>query len=399
MRILALTNLYPFPSQPHRASFNRLQFSALAQEHEVRVIAPIAWTGLWPEKSSSAQRAESRGPRVRDGLIVHHPTYVFTPKVLRGWYGQFMTRSVRSCFQQVVRDMRPEVVLGCWAYPDGWAAVRLAKEAGLPVAVKVHGSDLLSLRTDEGGVRRYAATAEALACADAVIAVSGHLRDKAVSMGVLGTRTHLIRNGIDMHRFHPGSPEEARRRLGLTSDEPLVLFVGNLLPVKGLDILIQALWLVRCAGVRFQCVCVGDGPLKSQLRSRIGELGLAPRVRLVGACPQEALPDWYRAAAVLVLPSRSEGVPNVLMEAAACGTPVIASRVGGVPELCHPASLVPPEDPRALAAQIRLFLDPATRPAAPTRYTPGSWQDSARALADVLGQIAEERSSQMLRAA
>jgi glycosyltransferase involved in cell wall biosynthesis len=379
VRILAVTNLYPSPHQPHRASFNRRQFAALALDHEVRVIAPIAWTSAVTRQT----------PRMNDGITVHHPRYLYTPKILRSLYGHFFEQSIGPCFEAQVSEFRPDVVLGCWAYPDGWAAVRLAREAGLPVALKVHGSDILTLRDDA----RLARTAEALRSADAVIAVSNGLRERVIELGAPPARTHLVHNGIDSSIFHPGPRAESRRLLCVEEGDPLVLFVGNLVHVKGLDILIDALARLRAADVRFRCVCVGQGAMSRDLHARVARHSLTPHVQFLPPCRQEQLALWYRAADLLVLPSRSEGTPNVLLEAAACGTPFIAANVGGVPDLCDPAALVPAEDPEALADRIRTFLNPATRPTLSAKFTPGTWRDSANALASVLEQIAVRKQS------
>jgi glycosyltransferase involved in cell wall biosynthesis len=378
VRILVISNLYPNPRQPHRASFNRLQLAALAQEHEVRVIAPIAWTSGPPH-----------GPRVSDGMIIDHPRYVYPPKVLRTWYGYLFEHSIRQSFYGHLKAWRPDVVLGCWGYPDAWAAERLAREVGLPVAVKLHGSDVLTL----GRGARHARTVEVLRSADAVIAVSQNVRDKAIAIGAPVERTHLVYNGIDASIFHPGSRDAARRALNSTGSEPLIVFAGNLLPVKGVDVLIDALGRLHAAGDSFRCVCIGHGPLKGKLIAQIQHHGLSDRVQVLPPCPQPQLADWYRAADLFVLPSRSEGMPNVLLEAAACGTPFVASRVGGVAEVSDPAALVPAEDPRALADRIRHFLDPSKRPVLAAPFSPGSWQDSARSLAAVLQRIVRQPQS------
>ena len=168
MRVLILTNLFPSPWQPHRATFNRQQFAAMAPEHEVRMIAPVAWTDRWKSPDQAA-----RGRVIlRDGMTVEHPTYIYPPKVLRSWHGRCFLRSVRSTFERAVEQFRPDVVLASWAYPDAWAAVQLARSANLPLVAKVHGSDVLLL--DQHPQRR-AATAAALSQADAVVAVSRRL--------------------------------------------------------------------------------------------------------------------------------------------------------------------------------------------------------------------------------
>jgi glycosyltransferase involved in cell wall biosynthesis len=394
MRVLALTNLYPNPMQPHRAAFNKQQFAALACEHEVRVIAPIAWTderAAWIPGRRKSRETRAEIPacrhRISDGMIIHHPRYLFTPKILRGLYGHFFKASVRECFKVAVREFRPDVVLGSWSYPDGWAAVRLARQAGLPIAVKVHGSDVLTVGDQPARWRR---TAEALTSADAVIAVSRHLAERTMELGVHAARMHVVYNGVDVNIFHPDPKDAARQRLGVTSDDPLIMFAGNLVPVKGLDVLVEALASIAGAGRRFQCVMIGGGPLKAALTARIQSLGLGGCVRLIGARPLEELANWYQAADLFVLPSRSEGMPNVLLEAAACGTPFIATSVGGIPEFADSKALVPPGDVFALTERLAVFLDPATRPAIGTVFPPGSWAESARDLSSVLERIVAE---------
>ena len=380
MRILVLTNLYPGPCAPNRAAFNRQQFAALAQQHEVRVIAPIAWTDeISTRRTARADGLQRR--RMSDGMIIDHPRYLFTPRFLRGWYGRFVVRSVRASFQAAVREARPDVVLGCWAYPDGWAAVKLAREAGLPVVVKVHGSDLLSLKAHPS---RLARTKETLAQADAVVAVSRHLRERAIKLGAEESRVRVVYNGVDRQLFQPGPRQQARQRIGISGCEPLILFVGNLVGVKGIDVLIDALASVAARGIEFRCAIVGQGPLKAELQAQIDELGLSDCVGIIGPRPLEELPQWYQAADFLVLPSHSEGVPNVLLEAAACGTPFIASRVGGIPEIASSDSLVPPGDSSALSEKILSFIQSPRDGCVPTNAT--SWADSAGELAEVLDE-------------
>src|SRR5271154_4841663 len=194
MRILILTNLYPNRWQPHRAQFNRQQFAALAARHEVRLIAPIAWTAQW-------RRPLQEECLLRDGLVVEHPRYVYPPKILRSWHGSCYLRSIQPAFDLVVRALRPQIVLSSWAYPDAWAALQLARAANLPLAAKVHGSDVLLLAS-RGARRRQ--TIEALTGADAVIAVSWQLAERTAELGVDPTRLHVVYNGVDTALFHPG---------------------------------------------------------------------------------------------------------------------------------------------------------------------------------------------------
>src|SRR5436190_614357 len=138
MRVLVVTNLFPHPLDPNRSTFNRQQIVALAKQHEVRVICPVSWVDELRAKRKMAARIPSGRFGTLGKIPVDYPRYFYTPRILRGWYGRFYLRSVRKTFARAVREFRPDVVLGCWAYPDGWAAVKLGHEAGLPVVLKVH---------------------------------------------------------------------------------------------------------------------------------------------------------------------------------------------------------------------------------------------------------------------
>jgi glycosyltransferase involved in cell wall biosynthesis len=361
MRILALTNLYPNPWQPHRAPFNRNELRILAKQHEVRVIAPIAWTDEW----SARRRGGAVLPRGRrhifDNILVEHPRYYFPPRMLRGWYGRCYRWSVRRAFREALEQFRPDVVYTPWAYPDGWAAVELGHRAGLPVVIKVHGSDVLLLSRTPG---RRRGTVDALQRADRIVAVSQDLADRMVDLGVDSGKIEVVYDGLDLEVFRPGSKADARARLGLNAEEPMALFVGNLLALKGVEVLLEACARLKTEGLRFTCRLFGQGPMRTRLELTIHTKKLEDCVHLHGCLTNEQLPDWYRAADVFVLPSYSEGVPNVLLETAACGTPFVASRVGGIPEIAElgVSRLVPPGDVAQLAAALGDFLKGAYRP-------------------------------------
>jgi glycosyltransferase involved in cell wall biosynthesis len=355
MRILTLTNLYPNPCQPLKAPFNRQLFRALSRQHPLRVIAPILWTD-----ELAGRRRRGGLPRDRrvvlDGMTVDHPLYLYAPKILRHWYGQFYRLSVRKAFRNALHEFRPDIVFAPWAYPDGWAAVELGHAAGLPVVVKVHGSDIRVLSRVWG---RRLRTVESLQRADGVVTVSQELARQVIDLKVDPDKVRAITSGINSDLFHPGPRAEARERLGLSGSGQVLLFIGNLVPVKGLDVLVQACSSLAERGIEFTCYLIGAGPLRSALERQIARLGLTPRVQLVGTKANAQLPDWFRAANVFVLPSRSEGLPTVLLEALACGIPFVASRVGGIPELANlgPCRLVRSDDPGQLAEAIRLSID------------------------------------------
>jgi len=175
-----------------------------------------------------------------------------------------------------------------------------------------------------------------------------------VALGADPTRVHTIYNGVDAQRFSPGSREAARQRLGLGAEQPLLLYVGNLKSTKGCLDLLEAFPAVLAQRPQAALVYAGAGACRDELLARAAALGCAERVSLVGAVPHAQLGDWFRAADLLCLPSHNEGVPNVVLEAMSCGIPVVASRVGGIPEVLpeFAGMLVPVRDPAALSAAL-----------------------------------------------
>ena len=158
-----------------------------------------------------------------------------------------------------------------------------------------------------------------------------------------------------------------------------------MVPIKGLDILLDACWRLRQDGLELTAYLVGDGPLRRALQAEVDRRGLQNCVRFVGTVQHAALPDWYRAADVTVLSSWSEGIPNVLRESLACGTPFASTDVGSIAEIADPAysALSPPGDAQTLAHSVRSLLTNESRQAA-CRQSPRTWTDAAQSLESVL---------------
>ncbi len=380
MRVLAITKIFPNAAEPLSAPFNRQQFAALATRCELDVMATIPWfpgAGLLGRWSSAGKLAAVPRRESIAGITVSHPRTLFVPRLAHGTWGPLYAASIAP----VVRRYRGkvDVVLGSWAYPDGFAAVIAARMLGVPCVVKLHGSDI-NVMARRAAPRRM--TAWALGRAARVVAVSRALADEVVALGVPRERIAVVMNGVDAELFHPRDRAAARRELGLP-DGPLALYVGNLKTDKGVLDLASAWDTVVRERPDARLAIVGGGPARGELEAR-----LPAGATLFGPQPLAAIPTWLAAADLLVLPSHAEGTPNVVLEALACGRRVVASAVGGIPDLItSPAlgALVPARDPAALAAAL---IEALRTPYTPTEVAAlgarGGWEASAAALHAVL---------------
>lgn len=366
MRIVFFSLSYPTPWQPTAAAFNRAMVDALRATHAVEVVAPVPWTQRF--------RASRGG---REGL---HPLYLFPPKVLREHYGTFLWLSTRRTLRRLAGRFETDAFLGYWAHPDGEVTLRAAREAHRPGVVIVGGSDVMVLA---GERKRRHAVRRVLEGADAILTVGRTLRERVVGLGAPAERVTAFYRGVDTAVFSPGDGREARTRLGLALEAPLVLWVGRMVSVKGLEVLLEGWRLLLPRVSLARLLLVGEGPDLPSLRNQAARLGLGNSVTFAGPRPHSELPDWYRAADVTVLPSLSEGIPNVLLESLACGTPFVASDVGGVREIeggpfCQ---LVPPGQPMTLAESLERSLRAPHRVDPPFGHT---LAESAAAITRVL---------------
>lgn len=346
MRILFLSNLHPTPTEPGRGSFNARLLDGIREAgHGVHAVVPVDW------RSSTSS----------DDPSVTLVRWFRPPVVRRDLWHHWMWWSIGNRLRRVAERVRPDLVCSAWVHPDGAVGMRLARGLGVPAVTIAGGSDVLQMP----GRRRRREVARVLHESDVVLAHGQHLRDAAVALGAPRDRAVAFYRGVDPARFSPGPRNEARARLGIGPDERLILSVGNLVPVKGLDVLVRAFQLPVMQHRDWRWVHLGEGPEHGRLTAALTAAGLASRARLAGRQAHADLVHWYRAADLQVLPSRSEGVPNVLMEGMATGLPFVASAVGGIPEIAPDSSwCVPSEDPVSLAETMARFLD------APPRFTP-----------------------------
>jgi glycosyltransferase involved in cell wall biosynthesis len=379
MRVLILTKIFPNAVEPGSSPFNRQQFAALSRRCEVDVLATVPWfpgVGRFRRWSQAGRLLSVPKLEVIDGLDVRHPRFVYLPKLDKGVSGPLYAASLAGQVLEYLGHV--DVVLGSWAYPDGYAAVLLSALLGAPAVVKVHGSDINVLAREAGPRRRLQ---WALPRAARVVAVSRALADRVAELGVPRERIDLVPNGIDTRLFRPGDRLQARRRLGLDARTLQVLCLARVEREKGALDLVSAFGLspLRRAAL---ISMVGAGSASAECERLAKRLGVS--LRLAGAKPHAEVADELAACDVLALPSWNEGMPNAVLEALASGRKVVATRVGGVPEIVSSNELgllVPPRNPPALARALERALGEPYDPAAlSARVSIPDWDESARLL-------------------
>ncbi|WP_010582895.1 glycosyltransferase [Schlesneria paludicola] len=389
MKILFFSYAFPNPITPTLGTFNRTMIAGLATQHDVQVVSPVPFTEVW-KASLTGQLPRGLNDstfQAVPGVTTQYCTWYYTPKLLRTHYGDFMRRSVGRTLHRTLEAFRPDIVLSYWTHPDGEVAVAAAHQHGIRAVAMVGGSDVLI--NGRSGARRDSIL-NVLRAADGVVTVSEDIRNVLLLDGIPSEKVFTSRRGIDRHLFHDGDTTLARRKLGIPNDRPILLNVGRLVDVKGHKYLIEACRLLVDRGIQFRCEIIGDGPLRPAIEQQIDQHGLEETIKLRGSQSPAQLAEWYRAADLSILTSLSEGVPNVLLESIASGTPFIASNVGGIPEITDETfdRLVPAADPVALADAIADQLPRLqTFPCRSRRFEPQTVRQAAESFSALLRSI------------
>ncbi len=334
MNVLVYTNLFPNSILPNHGIFTLKRMGSFNQlkDCQIKVIAPVPYCpslpflGKWhPFPFSRIKKFE-----IIEGIEVYHPRYLLIPKISMLFHGLSMFLGSLSTIKKINKTYNFDIIDSHFVYPDGFAALLLSKIMKKPLVVSALGSDIHEFT-------KFRLIKPMIQCtlrsATKVITVCDALKQDILRLEVDKEKIHVIPSGVDTKRFHPISKQESRRKLQLTDDGKIILSVGSLIPLKGFQTIIESLsWLSDLdKGLRFYII--GEGSFKSKLQQLVIKSGLRNRVFFVGQRPNSELPLWYNAADVFCLASFREGWPNVVMESLACGTPVVATRVFGIPEI------------------------------------------------------------------
>lgn len=390
LRILSLSTLYPNAVRPNFGVFVERQMQAVARRGDVDLVMvnPVGMPP-WPLSLHPTYRPLRDLPKDEQcgGVRVLRPRFRLLPGIGGRYNAMFEASAVMPLARRLHDEAPFDLVDAQFFYPDGPAAVAVGKALGLPVSIKARGADIHHWGKDAGTALQVL---DAGLGADGLLAVAQGLADDMAALGIPPERITIHRTGLDRAVFRPLDRAECRSRLGLPADAPVLATVGALIPRKGQLFAIEALSELPEALL----VLAGAGQDEADLRALAAALGVADRVRFMGAVPHGELPVLLSAADVFVLPTASEGLANAWVEALACGTPVVTTPIPGAKELLtDPAwGRMAERNGPAMAAAIRAVLaDPPPREAVAHGADGFSWEANAEGLVAHWRRLVERR--------
>ncbi len=389
MQLLTFSTLFPNAERPGHGIFveTRLRHLIASGKVTARVVAPVPWFPS-AHRRFGTYASFARVPlrETRFGMTVDHPRYFLPPKVGMHIAPDMLVLAAKPCIARMIDEGYDfNLIDAHYFYPDGVAATRLGKYFNKPVVITARGSDITLLPQYPKPRKKILKAASE---ANGVITVCNALKEELVRLGVPAQKIVSLRNGVDLTLFQPIERESARQALGLT--QFTLLTVGHLVPVKGHELIIRALGMLT----DMRLLIAGDGILRQTLENLAIELKVADRVQFLGSVRQDQLKTYYGAADVMVLASEREGWANVLLESMACGTPVVASKVWGTPEVVaapEAGLLMSDRTPEALVSAIRLLQNQYPDRAATRRYAENfSWDATTTGQLDLFTRVLQE---------
>jgi teichuronic acid biosynthesis glycosyltransferase TuaC len=392
VRTLLYSTLYPSVARPIHGVFVETRLRELLQTGQVqtRVVAPVPWVPSALARSGPyMQMARTPARETRNGIEVLHPRYPLLPKIGMTTAPLLLALSSIRAIQGLIDEgFDFDVIDAHYYYPDGVAAALLARWFKKPLTITARGTDL-NLIPEHALPKRMIHWAAQRA--DASIGVCAALMDVLRQWGIPDQQLHVMRNGVDLQRFSPQEPAQARQALAVAG-APVLLSVGHLIERKGHHLVVAAMPKVLAQFPQARLLIAGEGEERGRLTALIESLNLQASVTLVGAIANEKMAQWYSAADLMVLASSREGWANVLLEAMACGTPVVATRIWGTPEVITTDAVGVLVDERSsdglASAMLSLLQNPRSR-AAVRAYAEGfSWEQTSSKQLDLFRRLA-----------
>lgn len=325
--------MYPNISDPTAGIFIHQQVYHLARVgYKVMVISPVPYVPKILAKKYEHYAKIPKESMIADIPIIH-PRYLRPPsKFFHAPSNYSMYHSVKKTISKLVRRFAPHLLHAHTATPDGYTGLLLKRKFGLPLVVSLRGSDVNVYPYRDRWT--FYLTQRVISEADGLIAVSQALKSGAEKIARPMREIKVVYTGCDTKKFlfDKGARMELRQKLKIPPTDPVLIFVGHIIKPKGIYDLLEAFSRAHRRYPNLHLIIVGAGEESKKLKKVAEIKGLKEWVYFMGPQPHDEIPKWLSAADIFVLPSWREGLPNAVVEAMACERPVIATRVGGIPE-------------------------------------------------------------------
>lgn len=340
MNVLALSYLFPNKRSPNYGIFVYNRLNAVNHFCNVKVIAPIPWFPFHWYIRQYKQLKDVPFQEKHVSLETYHPRFFIIPKFFKWMDGVFYLIGTGKKILSIHKNFNVDIIDVHWVYPDIITGYLFSKLLKKPIVVTIRGKEAICF--GEKSFRKKIID-NFLCRVDRIVCLSQELADIAVKIGTDRNKISVISNGVDIDTFKPLDKISCRKDLDLPENNKIILSVGTLIEGKGFHKIIACMpnLIKKYPDILLYIVgSVGPaGNFKKEIVSLVDALGLQKNVLLVGARPNSELRKWYNAADLFCLATKSEGSPNVVLEALSCGCPVIASSVGGIPEIMREAFL------------------------------------------------------------
>ena len=397
-RVVVFSTLFPSPGAPSAGIFIRERMFRVAAQMPTIIVAPQPWFPLQGllRRFKPHFRPPAPTTEIREGIEILRPRFLCVPGIFKSLDGLLLALSTYPTLRALSKRFSFDVIDAHFAYPDGYAAVKLGKWLKRPVTITLRGTEIRHSQTPGISPRLKSA----LTKAQRIFSVSDSLRRHAISIGIEPPEKILVvGNGVDTSKFFPLDKARSRQALSIPADAKVLITVGGLVERKGFHRVIELLPQLRASHPNLRYLAVGganaEGDWTDRLKRQVKDLGLDDIVSFPGPLPHDAVKQALSAADVFVLATRNEGWANVILEAMACGLPVIATDVGGNAEVISAPELgtiVPFGDSAALADALDDALAQTWDREGILAYAKAnSWDRRIEVLVPELEQVAKHR--------
>ena len=386
LRVAVVTRYFPSSGEPWQGRSAYQTIRVLSRQANVKVFYPnAAYPRLLQPRSRLYESLDrSFAPRQVEVEYIDFPA---VPLLSRPINGRLAARRLES----QVRAFAPDLIFSIFLYPDSYAALQIAKQLRVPLVAMGIGSDIHSIGDPISAIY----TRRVLREANFVVTVSDDLRRRALKMGATPDRSRAVVNGCDLSVFRVRDKVEARRQLGVPAESAAVVYIGRTDVRKGLRELVEAAAALHVSQPNLRVYLVGQGPDRPVVEQAIRAHDAEAYIQVLPPCAPDDVSTWMAAADVVTLPSYMEGCPNVILEALACGRPVVATHVGGIPEIMNDecGRLVPPREAAALREGLESALNTSWDAEAISAHWGRSWETVAQELMEIFESVALHRQA------